>query len=312
MAAARVTRAELAERVEGLTAAFHAQRDAVVELVPPAPDADLAVAWGLLADWARSEHASLSERRAASSDAADGADRAARRVVAELVGTLRGEGIDLPATASFTELRRALGRAEAQTEARLAELDRGAARREELETDVERSRSARSVAAELARHLKADRFQRWLVESAFRELARAASEVLLRLSAGQFSLELNDAGEFVVVDHVAADERRPVRTLSGGETFQASLALALSLSEHVMELAGARGHRALESIFLDEGFGTLDPESLEVVASTMEALGDGGRVVGIVTHVKELADRVPVRFVVWKDARSAHVERVDG
>jgi len=65
----------------------------------------------------------------------------------------------------------------------------------------------------------------------------------------------------------------------------------------------------LDSIFLDEGFGTLDPETLEVVASTLETLAQGERMVGVVTHVSALADRVPVRFRVTRNARTSTIIR---
>jgi len=99
-----------------------------------------------------------------------------------------------------------------------------------------------------------------------------------------------------------------VRTLSGGETFQASLALALALSE---QLAGmSAGAASLESIVLDEGFGTLDVATLDTVAATLENLAArGDRMVGVVTHVRALAERIPVRFEVSRDARTARVER---
>lgn len=113
-------------------------------------------------------------------------------------------------------------------------------------------------------------------------------------------------GEFYVVDHADADTERSVRTLSGGETFQASLALALALSE---QLAGLGSATKLESIFLDEGFGTLDPESLDTVADTLETLAQGDRMVGLITHVPGLAERVPVRFRVRRDAHSSVVTR---
>ncbi|MGW4297264.1 SbcC/MukB-like Walker B domain-containing protein, partial [Micromonospora chersina] len=102
--------------------------------------------------------------------------------------------------------------------------------------------------------------------------------------------------------------RRGVRTLSGGETFQASLALALVLSE---QLAGMSTSAAsLESIVLDEGFGTLDAATLDTVAATLESLAArGDRMVGVVTHVPSLAERIPVRFEVRKDARTSRVER---
>ena len=127
------------------------------------------------------------------------------------------------------------------------------------------------------------------------------------MSGGQYEL-VHDKGEFFVVDHHDAGLRRGVRTLSGGETFQASLALALALSE---QLAGMSTTAAsLESIVLDEGFGTLDAATLDTVAATLENLAArGDRMVGVVTHVPALAERIPVRFEVRKDARSSRVER---
>ena len=124
------------------------------------------------------------------------------------------------------------------------------------------------------------------------------------LSSGQFDLAY-DEGDFYVIDHADADSRRSARTLSGGETFQASLALALALSSQISALAAA-GAARLDSIFLDEGFGTLDPETLDVVASTLETLAQGDRMVGVVTHVAALAERVPVRFRVVQERPVLH------
>jgi exonuclease SbcC len=158
--------------------------------------------------------------------------------------------------------------------------------------------------------LRSDGFPRWLVASALDALVADASRSLAELSGGQFALT-HDHGEFLVVDHADADALRPVKTLSGGETFQASLALALALSSQLAGLA-AQGAARLESIFLDEGFGTLDEANLETVAGTLEALAArGDRMVGVVTHVAALAERVPVRFAVRRDQRSSWVERED-
>ena len=100
-----------------------------------------------------------------------------------------------------------------------------------------------------------------------------------------------------------------MRTLSGGETFQASLALALALADQLAGLSTSAA--SLESIMLDEGFGTLDAATLDTVAATLENLAArGDRMVGVVTHVAALAERIPVRFEVHKDARTAYVERV--
>ena len=119
----------------------------------------------------------------------------------------------------------------------------------------------------------------------------------------------SEDGQFAVVDHANADTIRLARTLSGGETFLVSLALALALADQIAELA-AGGAVRLESIFLDEGFGSLDADTLETVAAAIEELGAQGRVVGVVTHVRELAERLPVRFEVRKGPGGSTVERV--
>jgi exonuclease SbcC len=164
------------------------------------------------------------------------------------------------------------------------------------------------VARALALHLRANNFERWLLAEALDTLVDGASRILRELSAGQYDLG-HDKGEFYVVDHHDAALRRPVRTLSGGETFQASLALALALAEQLADLS--TGAASLDSIVLDEGFGTLDATTLDAVAATLENLAArGDRTVGVVTHVAALADRIPVRFEIRKDARTASVTRL--
>jgi len=170
-----------------------------------------------------------------------------------------------------------------------------------------RARDRRAHRQALAGHLRANNFERWLLAEALDTLVDGASRILRELSSGQYDLG-HDKGEFFVVDHHDAAMSRPVRTLSGGETFQASLALALALSEQLAGLSTTAA--SLESIVLDEGFGTLDAATLDTVAATLEALAArGDRMVGVVTHVAALAERIPVRFEVHKDARTARVTR---
>jgi DNA repair protein SbcC/Rad50 len=164
------------------------------------------------------------------------------------------------------------------------------------------------VARALAQHLRANNFERWLLAEALDALVDGASTILRELSGGQYDLG-HDKGEFFVVDHHDAALRRGVRTLSGGETFQASLALALALADQLAGLSTSAA--SLESIMLDEGFGTLDAVTLDMVAATLENLAArGDRMVGVVTHVAALAERIAVRFEVHKDARTAYIERV--
>jgi exonuclease SbcC len=100
-----------------------------------------------------------------------------------------------------------------------------------------------------------------------------------------------------------------VKTLSGGESFLASLSLALALSEQAPSLAASARSR-VTSLFLDEGFGTLDEETLQVVIGAVEVLGGDDRMVGVVTHVAELAERLPSRIVVEKSPRGSRISRI--
>jgi len=167
----------------------------------------------------------------------------------------------------------------------------------EFDGQIRAYREEQQVATMLGNLLKATSFERWLCGEALDSLMAAASETLMELSGGQYQLDRDSRNELIVIDYQDAGARRPVHTLSGGETFQASLALALALSRQVIGLSA--GMRDLNSMFLDEGFGTLDEDTLETVATTLERLAtDSDRMVGVITHVPALAERVPVRFVV--------------
>jgi exonuclease SbcC len=161
---------------------------------------------------------------------------------------------------------------------------------------------------DLVLELRADRIVAFLQAEALRMLAAAGSERLAGLSGGRYRLAFQKEA-FSVVDTWNGDEMRSARTLSGGETFLASLALALALADQVQALAVTPQAR-LESLFLDEGFGTLDPESLEVVVEAIEQLGGDGRMVGIISHVQELAIRLPARIEVEKSPRGSRLVRV--
>jgi exonuclease SbcC len=108
------------------------------------------------------------------------------------------------------------------------------------------------------------------------------------------------------VDQWNADQSRSVRTLSGGETFLASLSLSLALAESLPGLAASR-RVVLDSVFLDEGFGSLDAEALDRAADALDALRGENRMVCIVTHLQELAQRLPARVVVNKTESGSSV-----
>ncbi|WP_052667052.1 AAA family ATPase [Nitriliruptor alkaliphilus] len=285
-----------------------AARDAVARLGPPSPDRrDLAAAWDTLLAWAETTRPAAIAR----ADEAAAAVVEARERYATVNGALREEcaraGVDVPAgSAAGVAVAGALATAQAQH----ATLAQRIAQVAEVTAERDAARADQQVAEHLGKLLRADGFERWLLSRALTRLIAGASALLRELSSGAYSLALDATNQFLVLDHRNADEPRSVRSLSGGERFLASLALALALADHVAELA-ADGAARLESLFLDEGFGTLDPDTLDVVAAALEELGARGRVVGIVTHVRDLAERLPVRFEVRKGPTGSSVRRID-
>ena len=144
------------------------------------------------------------------------------------------------------------------------------------------------------------------------EVAAAASERLRTMTAGRYSLVHSDArkgnakaGLSLLACDAWTGIDRDTATLSGGETFLASLALALGLADVVTaESAGT----PMEALFVDEGFGTLDEETLDEVMNVLDGLRAGGRIVGIVSHVAELRQRIPARIHVRKTRTGSHVD----
>jgi exonuclease SbcC len=147
----------------------------------------------------------------------------------------------------------------------------------------------------------------YVLAARLEQVADAATARLLQMSDGRYSLVHTDERDshnrksglgLAVVDGWTG-QQRPTSTLSGGESFFASLALALGLADVVAaESGGAR----LETLFVDEGFGSLDDETLDDVMSELDRLRDGGRVIGIVSHVADLRQRIPAQLSVRKTA----------
>ena len=146
----------------------------------------------------------------------------------------------------------------------------------------------------------------------FDRILRRANLRLMTMSSGQYELKRQEKGEskkekagldLNVIDHYNGTERS-VKTLSGGESFQASLSLALGLSDEIQ--AGAGGIR-LDAMFVDEGFGSLDEDSLNQAIRSLNDLAEGQRLVGIISHVGELKDRIERKIIVTKKRSSAGI-----
>jgi len=152
----------------------------------------------------------------------------------------------------------------------------------------------------LAQKLQSDEFQSYLLEQFERELVARATVLLHDLTDARYALEIQE-GDYWVTDHWNGSESRRVRTLSGGETFAASLSMALALSEKL-----AKGTE-LGSLFLDEGFGTLDMETLDSVTLMLESLRQQDRLIGIITHIPALAERLPAQVKVSKSPEGSRL-----
>ncbi|KMJ57872.1 hypothetical protein AB685_13605 [Bacillus sp. LL01] len=141
---------------------------------------------------------------------------------------------------------------------------------------------------------KGNSFVEYLAEEQLLQISRDASERLGHLTRQRYALEMDSQGGFIIRDDANGGVRRPVSSLSGGETFLTSLALALSLSAQIQ----LRGEYPLQFFFLDEGFGTLDSELLDAVVTALEKLQSNHLAVGVISHVQELRARLPRRLVV--------------
>ncbi|MCK5781061.1 MAG: AAA family ATPase [Flavobacteriales bacterium] len=155
-----------------------------------------------------------------------------------------------------------------------------------------------------------DTFNTYVQRLTLDNLITLANVHLFKLNK-RYSLELNQkykSGEelnFSLVDHFQTGRTRPVDTTSGGEKFIISLALALGLSDL------ASNNVRIDSLFIDEGFGTLDPNMLETVISTLETLQSQGKMIGIISHVENLKERIPTQIKVIKKSNGISVIEIE-
>lgn len=167
-----------------------------------------------------------------------------------------------------------------------------------------------------APNTKRMKLETFVLAAELEQIVAAANVRLGDMSAGRYSLQHTDAlvargaasGLGLEVMDRYTGQARPPQSLSGGETFLASLALALGLAEVV---TGRAGGITLDTLFIDEGFGALDPETLEVAMRTLDELRQGGRTVGIISHVEAMKEQIPAQLLVevtpqgWSAVRHA-------
>ena len=205
---------------------------------------------------------------------------------------------------TLTEQEKTLTALLRPNQAALQEYQQRAAERTALETRWQWVNALASTASGTLSSKQKIRLETYIQMTYLDHILVHANTRLMQMTAGQYELERIGAEnqrsqsglDLGVIDHYNGT-RRSVKTLSGGESFKASLALALGLSDEVQRAAG--GIR-LDTLFLDEGFGSLDDESLEQAIRVLVGLTEGNRLVGIISHVAALKDRIDLQVVVKK------------
>lgn len=151
-----------------------------------------------------------------------------------------------------------------------------------------------ALLGDLEKLFKGKRFVEFVAANQLKYVSIEASKRLKEITHGNYGLEVDEDGKFIIRDYKNGGAEREASTLSGGETFLASLALALALSAQIQ----LKGTAPLELFFLDEGFGTLDEDLLEVVMSSLERIHNEKLKVGIISHVESIKNRVPVKLII--------------
>lgn len=228
--------------------------------------------------------------------------------------TLPEEPIDLAPAEEQSRLARQLwstagdesGRASAVAEQITALIDSAAAEHERTAADAADYEVLRGLADAIAgrgANTRKMTLETFVLAAELEEIVDAANRRLGDMSAGRYQLRHSDAlaargaasGLGIVVFDAFTGQTRPAQSLSGGETFLSSLALALGLAEVVTARAG--GIR-LDTLFIDEGFGSLDGDTLDVAMRTLDELRQGGRTVGVISHVEAMQEQIPAQLAV--------------
>jgi len=206
------------------------------------------------------------------------------------------------------EIQRRLG----EVQERIRSLEERLTRKEKLERERAKVREELRLQRELEGLLRGKAFLEYLVGSQFERILARASHYTAQLSQGRYVLS-GEGTDLSVIDYRNGGVARAPHTLSGGETFLVSLSLALALSEAI-QLGRRGGAPPIEFFFIDEGFGSLDEESVRMVLELLYRLVEEGLRVGIITHVEALRRGVPYKLLVHppNEERGSRVELVIG
>lgn len=179
-------------------------------------------------------------------------------------------------------------------------------KQKELEEELETAKTEMDRWKNLREIIPQNKLRDFALDIMFQQVSQIANVQLEFLTSERYQLKVETIGKLSVIDRWNANEERPVETLSGGESFLTSLALALALSEL------SQGRAQINSLFLDEGFGTLDAETLDIAIAALEGLRMRGRSIYIISHIQELTRRLPVKINVKKKGDGSSTIEIKG
>jgi exonuclease SbcC len=194
---------------------------------------------------------------------------------------------------NLTNKHREQGELEGKHKAIKAKLDT----KKEVEEQMAHLKIRAEDLATMKNLFRSSGFVNYISSVYLQELCSAATERFYKLTRQRLSLEITDDNNFQVRDFINGGNVRSVKTLSGGQTFQAALSLALALSDSIQQRAAANQH----FFFLDEGFGSLDKESLDIVFEALKSLRKENRIVGVISHVEEMQQEIDTHLRITND-----------
>ena len=190
----------------------------------------------------------------------------------------------------IADLRKEIGSKENE----LRNIEKSLASIKALSKEIKKAEHEASLLDEINKLIMGNKFVEYVATNQLKYIALEASKRLHNITRGRYALEIDENLNFIMRDNMNGGQRRSVDSLSGGETFLTSLSLALALSSQIQ----LKGNSPLEFFFLDEGFGSLDTDLLDVVMESLENLHSDQLSIGIISHVEELKNRVPVKLLV--------------
>jgi exonuclease SbcC len=185
---------------------------------------------------------------------------------------------------SLNQKNQELGKVEQLLKKLKSDLESQAQLRKELENLELRAENIKTMKS----LFKASGFVNYISSVYLQNLCNAANDRFFQLTRQKLSLEITDDNNFLIRDYLNGGKVRSVKTLSGGQTFQAALSLALALADNIQKITDSNQN----FFFLDEGFGSLDKDSLAVVFDTLKSLRKENRIVGVISHVEEMQQEI--------------------